>query len=100
MVKKTDDGYTLQRVNGDTVLLSKQEAYEVMEAVERSYYKEDIINYLGDNYLATDRITEEAVDEICDLYADAREDDDSWYAILDYVVRDYLGCHKEDEEEN
>lgn len=90
MVNKTANGYQLQRTNGEIISLSKQEAYEIMYAAERSFDKEDIMQYMDDNDLGIDSVTEAEVEDLCDLYADAKADNSNWYDILDIVVKDYF----------
>ena len=90
MVYKTESGYELRKTNGEILALSKQEAHEIMYAVERSFDKEDIIQYMDNNDLGIDSITEAEIEELCDLYADARADTSNWYDILDIIVKDYF----------
>lgn len=89
-ITKTKDGYLIEREGVPTVSLSNQDAFELMEVVERQYHLQDVQNKLEeDSDIDESRVTEEEINKICDKYEDRIGDDDTWNCILDTIISEY-----------
>lgn len=85
---KTESGYIIKRDGVPDVFLSNQDAFEVMQAVDRQYHLEDVRSRLEEKEdIDESVISEEDINKICDEYEDRLEDDDSWSYTLDDVIQ-------------
>lgn len=84
---KKENGYIIKRDGVPDVFLSNQDAFEVMEAVERQYHLEDVRRRLEEKDIDESVISEEDINKICDEYEDRLEDDDSWSYTIDDVIQ-------------
>lgn len=88
---KTNEGYIIKRDGVPDVFLSNQDAFEVMETVERQYHIEDVRSKLEEKEdIDESKISEQVIEKICDEYEDRLEDDDSWSYILDDIIQRFL----------
>lgn len=85
---KTESGYIIKRDGVPDVFLSNQDAFEVMQTVDRQYHLEDVRSRLEEKEdIDESVISEEDINKICDEYEDRLEDDDSWSYTLDDVIQ-------------
>lgn len=85
---KTESGYIIKRDGVSDVFLSNQDAFEVMQTVDRQYHLEDVRSRLEEKEdIDESVISEEDINKICDEYEDRLEDDDSWSYTLDDVIQ-------------
>ena len=96
MVTKMSGNYVVTDTSGQMITLSEQTAFEIMEALEREYHREDVEEYLNDQGITA---TERDIEGILDDYEDALSDDGSWRDILENVVDDYSFDNDEEEED-
>ena len=88
---KKNEGYIIKRDGVPDVFLSNQDAFEVMETVERQYHIEDVRSKLEEKEdIDESKISEQVIEKICDEYEDRLEDDDSWSYILDDIIQRFL----------
>lgn len=99
MVSVTKDGYRVTTNGGDSFTISNRVGIEIMQAVEREYHKEDVLEYLKTaDGIDENQISEEEIEDICDEYEDRLGDDDSWTYILRDIIESYSFSYKNKEE--
>lgn len=86
MVVKDGNDFKITSINGSEITITFQEAFEVMRAVERYYYEEDVRDMIDDLGLS---VTDTELDNIIEEYEDRMGDDDSWHDILRNVIKEY-----------
>lgn len=86
MVVKDGNDFKITSINGSEITITFQEAFEVMRAVERHYYEEDVRDMLDDLGL---NATDTELDDIIEEYEDRMGDDDSWRDVLRNVIEEY-----------
>lgn len=90
MIVKDGNDFKITSINGSEITITFQEAFEVMRAVERYYYEEDVRDMIDDLGLS---VTDTEIDDIIDEYEDRMGDDDSWRDVLRNVIKE---CKEED----
>ena len=97
---KKENGYIIKRDGVPDVFLSNQDAFEVMEAVDRQYHLEDIRNKLEEREsIDEEKVTEKEILDICVEYENRLEDDDSWSYMLGDIISGYTFKYQENEKE-
>lgn len=90
MVVKDGNDFKITDISGNDIIITFQEAFEVMRAVERHYHEEDARDMLDDLGLS---VTDTELDDIIEEYEDRMGDDDSWHDVLRNVIKE----HKEED---
>lgn len=98
MIKTLRDGYEIETMDGRTVVINSCTAFEIMNAVDRTYHKEDVIECLRHENIDVDKVTDEEIEDIIDEYEDRLGDDDSWSFILRDIIYNYQFNYKNGEE--
>ncbi|EXM38540.1 hypothetical protein RASY3_14555 [Ruminococcus albus SY3] len=86
MVVKDGNDFKITSINGSEITITFQEAFEVMRAVERHYYEEDVRDMLDDLGLS---VTDTELDNIIEEYEDRMSDDDSWRDVLRSIIKEF-----------
>lgn len=86
MVVKDGNDFKITSINGSEIKITFQEAFEVMEAVERYYYEEDVRDMIDDLGLS---VTDTELNNIIEEYEDRMSDDDSWYDVLRSIIKEF-----------